>query len=173
MDEEKRERRMDYSEERDDFAEDRMDDEEIRERPGEFRDGTDTFIEETAGEELHRSRQAVHSREEGPRDRERSTMERELIPLLGETEAEEFRSHWQDIQTNFVDDPSHSVERADELVARVINSITENFAAERDSLEEQWNRGEEVSTEDLRLAMKRYRSFFNRLLTLETSTVEE
>jgi len=92
---------------------------------------------------------------------------------LEEGEAEEFRSRWQDIQTEFVDDPSHSVENADELVARVINSITENFASERTSLEDQWNRGKEASTEDLRIAITRYRSFFNRLLTLESSETTE
>ena len=100
-------------------------------------------------------------------------MEKEFVPLLEEGEAEEFRSRWQDIQTEFVDDPSHSVENADELVARVINSITENFASERTSLEDQWNRGKEASTEDLRIAITRYRSFFNRLLTLESSETTE
>jgi hypothetical protein len=171
MDEEKRDRRMDYAEEQDDFAENRME-EEVREHPTEYRDGNDTFIEEV-DEELHTSEQEVRSRVEASPDRERSAMEKELVPLLRETDAEQFRSHWQDIQTNFVDDPRSSVERADELVARVINSITENFADERDSLEEQWNRGEEASTEDLRIAIKRYRSFFNRLLTLETMGTEE
>jgi len=106
--------------------------------------------------------------EEEIRERQPSLMEKELVPLLEEGEAEEFRSRWQDIQTEFVDDPRHSVENADELVARVINSITENFASERTALEDQWNRGKEASTEDLRIAITRYRSFFNRLLTLES-----
>jgi len=106
--------------------------------------------------------------EEEIRERQPSLMEKELGPLLEEGEAEEFRSRWQDIQTEFVDDPRHSVENADELVARVINSITENFASERTALEDQWNRGKEASTEDLRIAITRYRSFFNRLLTLES-----
>jgi hypothetical protein len=99
--------------------------------------------------------------------------EKELVPLLEENEAEKYRSHWLDIQTEFVDNPRNSVEKADELVVRVINSITENFASERTSLEDQWNRGKEASTEDLRIAMKRYRSFFNRLLTLESPGTAE
>jgi hypothetical protein len=106
--------------------------------------------------------------EEEIRESKPSLMEKELIPLLDEGEVEEFRSRWLDIQTEFVDDPRHSVENADELVARVINSITENFASERTALEDQWNRGKEASTEDLRIAITRYRSFFNRLLTLES-----
>ena len=98
-----------------------------------------------------------------------SPMQEEYVSLLDEDEAEEFRAKWQDIQTGFVDDPRHSVENADDLVEKVMNSITETFADERASLEDQWNRGVDASTEDLRLAMKRYRSFFNRLLTLESS----
>jgi len=116
---------------------------------------------------------AENRTEEEIRESQPSVMEKGLVPLLEEGEAEEFRSRWQDIQTEFVDDPSHSVENADELVARVINSITENFASERTSLEVQWNRGKEASTEDLRIAITRYRSFFNRLLTLESSETTE
>jgi len=116
---------------------------------------------------------AENRTEEEIRESQPSVMEKGLVPLLEEGEAEEFRSRWQDIQTEFVDDPSHSVENADELVARVINSITENFASERTSLEDQWNRGKEASTEDLRIAITRYRSFFNRLLTLESSETTE
>jgi len=92
----------------------------------------------------------------------------EFVSPLDEDKADEFRAHWRKIQTGFVDDPRNSVEKADKLVENVMNSITETFAKERSSLEDQWNRGTEASTEDLRLAIKRYRSFFNRLLTLET-----
>jgi hypothetical protein len=163
MDEEKRVQQMENAEERDAFERDRMEDEFHEDEPA---------VMET--EEEYRARESADREvEEKIREREPSAMEKELLPLLDGSEAEEFRSRWLDIQTDFVDDPRHSVENADELVARVINSITENFASERTSLEDQWNRGEEASTEDLRLAMKRYRSFFNRLLTLETSTVEE
>jgi hypothetical protein len=40
------------------------------------------------------------------------------------------------------------------------------FATERERLEKQWDRGENVNTEDLRQAFKRYRAFFDRLLTV-------
>ena len=169
MDEEKREHRMDYAEERESFDEEPRG-EESRERTREYRDENDTFIEEITEEEEHPSEQKVSR---GETTQERPLMDKELVPLLDEDEAEKFRTRWQDIQTDFVDNPSNSVERADELVAQVINSITENFARERDSLEEQWNQGEEASTEDLRIAIKRYRSFFNRLLTLESMGVDE
>jgi len=102
-------------------------------------------------------------------DKRSSEITDEAVPLLSENQAEDFRSRWQKIQTVFVDDPRNSVENADNLVERLMNSITETFAKERNSLEEHWNQGAEASTEDLRLAIKRYRSFFNRLLTLETS----
>jgi GH25 family lysozyme M1 (1,4-beta-N-acetylmuramidase) len=98
-----------------------------------------------------------------------STMEEDLAPLFENAEAEEFRSHWLEIQSRFVDDPRASVKEADELVANVIKSITRSFADRRISLENQWNSGENnVSTEDMRVAIKRYRSFFNRLLSLES-----
>ena len=93
----------------------------------------------------------------------------DFAPLFENNEAEEFRSHWLNIQSRFVDDPRASVKEADELVANVIKSITRSFADRRISLENQWNGGENnISTEDMRVAIKRYRSFFNRLLSLES-----
>jgi hypothetical protein len=98
-----------------------------------------------------------------------STREDDFAPLFENTEAEEFRSHWLDIQSRFVDDPRASVKEADELVATVIKSITRSFADKRMSLENQWKSGENnISTEDMRVAIQGYRSFFNRLLSLES-----
>jgi hypothetical protein len=95
--------------------------------------------------------------------------EDDFAPLFENDEAEAFRSHWLNIQSRFVDDPGASVKEADELVADVIKSITRSFADRRISLESQWKSGENnISTEDLRVAIKRYRSFFNRLLSLES-----
>jgi hypothetical protein len=97
------------------------------------------------------------------------TNDEDFAPLFENDEAEEFRSHWLNIQSRFVDDPRASVKEADELVANVIKSITRSFADRRISLENQWNGGEnKISTEDMRVAIKRYRSFFNRLLSLES-----
>jgi hypothetical protein len=76
-----------------------------------------------------------------------------------------FRGRWDKVQTSFVDEPRQAVEQADSLVANVVQRIAEQFAAEREQLEKQWDSGSDVSTEDLRQAMKRYRSFFDRLLT--------
>jgi len=85
-------------------------------------------------------------------------------PLFPATDAERFRSQWSTIQTGFVDEPRRAVEQGDELVAEVVQRLTETFASERAGLEEQWGRGDQVSTEDLRVALQRYRSFFERLL---------
>jgi len=85
-------------------------------------------------------------------------------PLFLRDEFESFRSRWSDAQTSFVDEPRKAVELADSLVANVIQRIAEQFAAERADLEMQWDRGDEVDTEDLRLAFKRYRAFVDRLL---------
>jgi hypothetical protein len=92
----------------------------------------------------------------------------ELAPLFEETEAGQFRTQWLNIQSKFVDNPRESVREADELVANVLKSVTMSFHQRRTSLEKQWNSGSNASTEDLRLALKSYRSFFERLLTLES-----
>lgn len=85
-------------------------------------------------------------------------------PLLGPAEAQEFRQTWSDIQGRFVDDPQDAVRSADALVAEVMQTLAGTFAAHKQELEVQWSRGEEVETEDLRQALRHYRSFFNRLL---------
>jgi hypothetical protein len=87
-------------------------------------------------------------------------------PLLVADETHTFRSRWDSIQTGFVDEPRHSVEQADSLVAEVMKRLAETFAEERSKLEGQWSRGDNGSTEDLRLALQRYRSFFDRLLSM-------
>jgi len=76
------------------------------------------------------------------------------------------RSRWNDVQAAFVDDPKECVQRADTLVAEVVEQLTNGFSEARSRLEAQWSRGEEASTEDLRLALKRYREFFQRLLSV-------
>jgi hypothetical protein len=90
----------------------------------------------------------------------------EMSPLLPSDKAENFRSRWTDIQAGFVDEPRHSVEQADALVAEVMQYLAQTFADERQKLESQWGRGDNVSTEDLRIGLQRYRSFFSRLLSV-------
>jgi len=87
-------------------------------------------------------------------------------PLFAQNESEDFRRRWTDIQAAFVDEPRQSVENADSLVAAAIKRLAEMFARERSSLEQQWAQGGDVSTEDLRVALQRYRSFFDRLLSV-------
>ena len=81
-------------------------------------------------------------------------------------EAGGFRSRWEAIQTGFVDQPRAAVEEADALVAQVVARLAEVFSEERSTLEHQWDKGDNISTEDLRIALQRYRSFFDRLLTV-------
>jgi hypothetical protein len=92
--------------------------------------------------------------------------EQRSTPLFAPDEADQFRARWDRIQTGFVDEPHPSVEQADALVAEVMKRLAEVFAKERETLEEQWQRGEDLSTEDLRVALQRYRSFFTRLLSV-------
>ncbi len=88
------------------------------------------------------------------------------VSLLPTNELAKFRGSWHSIQSSFVDEPKKSVQDADELVASLMKRLAETFAAERSKLEGQWNQGDNVSTEDLRLALQRYRSFFDRLLSV-------
>jgi hypothetical protein len=87
-------------------------------------------------------------------------------PLFAEADATGYRDRWLEVQTQFVDDPRQAVKAADTLVAELMQKLAETFAGERGELEQQWDHGGKVSTEDLRVAMQRYRSFFDRLLSL-------
>jgi hypothetical protein len=91
----------------------------------------------------------------------------DFLPLFGNDEADQFRILWLEVQSSFVDDPIGSVREADELVSDVIENIRDTFANQKILLEKQWKSGDEVSTEDLRIMLKRYHSFFDRLLALE------
>lgn len=87
-------------------------------------------------------------------------------PLFNPQDAQSLRSHWDQVQAAFVDDPRRAVQDADSLVAEVIKRLADTFAEERSKMEQQWGSGENVSTEDLRMALRRYRSFFDRLLSI-------
>ena len=93
-------------------------------------------------------------------------VDEQAAPLFSAEEAKEFRARWDTIQGGFVDEPRRAVEQADSLVAGAMKRLAEMFADERAKLEGQWDRGDSVSTEDLRLALRRYRSFFGRLLSV-------
>jgi hypothetical protein len=90
----------------------------------------------------------------------------DTTPLFPDNELGDLRNDWNRIQAAFVDEPRKAVEQADGLVASTMKRLAEVFARERGNLEQQWDHGDNVSTEDLRLALQRYRSFFHRLLAI-------
>ena len=90
----------------------------------------------------------------------------DTTPLFPNDELEDLRNQWNSVQGAFVDEPRRAVEQADGLVASAMKRLAEVFAQERSELEKQWDRGDNVSTEDLRIALQRYRSFFHRLLSI-------
>jgi hypothetical protein len=98
--------------------------------------------------------------------RSSSLADKDATPLFAQDEAADLRGKWDGIQAGFVDEPRRAVEEADNLVAAVMTRLAEIFASERKELETQWDRGDDVTTEDLRLALRRYRSFFSRLLSV-------
>ena len=90
----------------------------------------------------------------------------QLAALFDDDTARDFRARWKDVQIGFVDDPRQSVQRADELVAQVMKSLAESFARQRAGIEADMGEASQASTENLRLALRSYRSFFERLLAL-------
>ncbi|MGO9948744.1 MAG: hypothetical protein ACLPWG_18055 [Steroidobacteraceae bacterium] len=96
----------------------------------------------------------------------KTTSEYTLAPLFTEHATTDFRSRWDVIQRGFVDDPEEAVRAGDDLVAQVIKSLSDSFSAQRAELEGETNQTEESSTETRRLVFQRYRSFFERLLSI-------
>jgi hypothetical protein len=88
----------------------------------------------------------------------------EATRLLPEDRMSTLRNHWEEIQAEFVDDPRGAVGDAHAMVAQLVDELTETFTRERTALEEQWSKDKQPDTESLRVALQRYRSFFNRLL---------
>lgn len=115
-----------------------------------------------AGEIAPSNVQNIPREVRGPSDRAAS----DATPLFPASELEQLRNRWSAVQTAFVDEPRTAVEQADGLVAAAMKRLAEVFAEERSRLEQQWDRGDNVSTEDLRIALQRYRSFFQRLLSI-------
>jgi hypothetical protein len=89
-----------------------------------------------------------------------------LEPLFDRNVDQKFRDRWREVQTGFVDEPRQAVKRADELVAELMQQLAQSFSDQRNNLEHQWGASDEVSTEELRVALTRYRSFFERLLSV-------
>ncbi|MFY9691779.1 MAG: hypothetical protein WA369_13040 [Candidatus Acidiferrales bacterium] len=93
-------------------------------------------------------------------------VEEERVALFPSTEANELRARWDSIQVGFVDEPRKAVAEADALVSATMNRLSEIFSRERQGMEEQWGPSDNPSTEDFRVALRRYRSFFSRLLSI-------
>jgi hypothetical protein len=117
-----------------------------------------------AREEL-KAAESVESHEETRSPREAAERD-QSDGLFDGDRATELRRRWSEIQARFVDDPREAVKAADTLVDEVIRDLTALFADERAGLESHWDRNEKISTEDLRVALRRYRSFFERLLVV-------
>jgi hypothetical protein len=120
------------------------------------------WSDEGAASSTQRTESSTQRTESSARPSESSTEEL----LFAADELSGLRSRWDAVQSGFVDDPRESVQKADGLVSDVIDQLTTGFSEVRSRLEERWARGEEASTEDLRLALKRYRAFFERLLAV-------
>jgi hypothetical protein len=137
-------------------------DQELQYRRAEGQEPLSTAAMAEAGDSTA-EQAAVEPREfEGSHERQDA---QDAAPVFPTREAQELRGRWDNIQAGFVDEPRRAVEEADELVAQTMKRLAESFAEERARLEGQWDRGDDVSTEDLRIALRRYRAFFGRLLS--------
>ncbi len=140
---------------------------EVHDRGGESADSPPAEVHDQAG--TPPAREPADAQETGAEpatdrpvpEADPSSGEPLLTPELGAT----FQRRWEEVQTRFVDEPRGAVEQADGLVANLMQQLADGFAKERERLEAQWDRGEDISTEDLRVALQRYRSFFQRLLS--------
>jgi hypothetical protein len=103
---------------------------------------------------------------EGVTQKELSREDASLAPLFTQQAATDFRSRWDRVQRSFVDNPQEAIRAGDELVAQVISSLAETFSNQRSQLEAELKQTDQSSTESLRLALRRYRSFFERLLSI-------
>jgi hypothetical protein len=121
-------------------------------------------IAESAGADASLTRDPVAAEPNDAHLQQDQSLEAGHEPLLPSDQTERFTGRWQEIQTSFVDQPRDAVAEADALVADLMQRLAASFSQERERLEGQWNRGDDVSTEDLRIALTRYRSFFDRLL---------
>ena len=137
---------------------------EARLSTADLADASDRAVERDVTREVQQSHANVVA--DATRPAPDTNGDRRATPLFANDESEDFRRRWTDIQAAFVDEPRQSVENADSLVAAAIKRLAEIFARERSSLEQQWAQGGDVSTEDLRVALQRYRSFFDRLLSV-------
>lgn len=127
-------------------------------------DGDESRAEMTTDEATRRDADPVDSTNNGePAQQTVAADDRE--PLLPDDQGERFTTRWHEIQASFVDEPRDSVAQADALVADLMQRLAATFSNERERLEGQWDRGDDVSTEELRVSLTRYRSFFDRLLS--------
>lgn len=97
---------------------------------------------------------------------QQTATEERLEPLFDTGRATQLRDRWHALQANFVDDPRAAVGEADSLVAELLHDLAQSFDQARSGLETQWNQGDDVSTEELRITLQRYRSFFERILSV-------
>lgn len=121
-------------------------------------DSTDTRQEDEQATNPRGEEAAAEQSRAAGRDDEDATQ------LFQPEERQDLESRWNDVQSRFVDEPRTSVEEANELVGELMERVVSGFQTQRTELEEQWDRGDDVTTEDLRVALQRYRYFFARLL---------
>jgi hypothetical protein len=88
------------------------------------------------------------------------------VSVLDPSASDRLRGQWTEVQASFVDEPRRAVTEADQLVGEVLDEVSRVFRDQRSALEAEWSGNNEPGTEELRQALRRYREFFDRLLSL-------
>jgi hypothetical protein len=131
-------------------------DRDDRPRDGDPRDGAPRDEEPGRYTRQHGDHAGQHDHDAGE----------DSISVLDPTASERLRGRWQEVQAGFVDEPRQSVTEADQLVGEVLDEVSRVFRDQRSELEAEWSGNAEPGTEELRQALRRYREFFDRLLSL-------
>jgi len=92
--------------------------------------------------------------------------EAKLAPLFSQEAAADFRLRWDLVQRGFDDDPREAVHAAEELVAQITQNLAQSFAKQRSELEKRLDQAESPTKENVRSALRHYRSYFERLLSI-------
>ena len=143
----------------------------LHDEPARTAEPEEVFLPESSevthpGSNIERENRSVAGRPAPTVRKDVGTVVEQPVSLFPDADVTDYRSRWSSIQTAFVDEPREAVEDADNLVKSVLNKLSESFTQERQTLANQWEGGNNASTEDLRITFRRYRSFFDRLLNV-------
>ncbi|MFI7002307.1 hypothetical protein [Nocardia sp. NPDC050175] len=101
-------------------------------------------------------------------ERQQTSLDDVGAPLFADTDLDQLRTQWREVQGTFVDNPRDAVTQADQIVTDIVYKLTTAIAERKRVLEEHTSGAQDGDTEELRQALRGYRGFFRRLLSIES-----